>query len=92
MVTSGINIVGKQNITFNIRRNYFGCNFCISLRMCVSIPPCRCNPHCHFDVIISNVEYSNSHFSVMVYPLSADDHNRHLRGKVKKTMANDKLY
>ena len=86
MVTAVINIVGKQNITFNFRRNYFGCNFCISLRMCVSILPCRCNPHCHFDVIISNVEY-NSHFSVMVYPLSADDHNQHLRGngfKIKK--------
>ena len=78
LVTAVINIVGKQNITFNFRRNYFGCNFCISLRMCVSILPCRCNPRCHFDVIISNVEY-NSHFSVMAYPLSADDHNQHLR-------------
>ena len=42
-------------------------------------------------VIISNVEEYNSHFSVMVYPSSADDHNQHLRGNVKRTTANDKL-
>ena len=33
-------------------------------------------------VIISNVDEYNSHFSVMVYPFSADDHNQHLRGIV----------
>ena len=42
-------------------------------------------------IIVSNVDEYNSHFSVMVYPFSADDHNQHLIGNVKKTTANDKL-
>ena len=89
-----IDIVGKQNITFNLTfrstlnfwRKYFGCNFCISLRMYVSILTVFL-----MLVIISNVDEYNSHFSAKVYPFSADDHNQHSRGNVKKTTANDKL-
>ena len=69
--TAVIDIVGQQNMTlnltfrstFNFRRNYFGCNFCISIRMCASILTVSL-----MLVIISNVEECNSHFSVMVYP------------------------
>ena len=80
-----INIVGKQNITLKLTfRSTFAATFAFPYtHVCL-------NTHC--DVIISNVKY-NSHFNVMVYPLSADDHdhNQHLRGNVKKTTANNKL-
>ena len=93
--TAVINIVGKQNVTFNLtfpstynfRRNFFGCNFCISVRMFSFRISCHSNPNRLFDVIISDA--NNHHFNVMVYPFSADDLNQHLRRNIKKTMANE---
>ena len=90
-----INIVGKQNVTFNLtfpstynfRRNFLAATFAFLYACSPFRLSCHSNPNRLFDVIISDA--NNHHFNVMVYPFSADDLNQHLGRNIKKTMANE---